>query len=418
MEQASGNRRGDTDRTSGYGTVKTTGQKVCIAAALVLLLCGAGAALMLSCCWHREVLLPVREAPPAPPFRERRTIVPVRLAEGAIRLVVSSHSVGRWRGIGGEELELPMRAGRWEVVASGKLLDIDGKAMPVASAHFMPEGGTFRLGRSTYRGSLLVEVDPKKGLLATELVELEDYLKGVVGTEMSRDWPLHALMAQAVAARTYVLHRLHDPGLSRSWLTRVDLAYKGIRAETSRTDRAVELSKGVVLNYNGALFPTYFHSTCGGAVSSAQTVFHEPTIPPLSGAECRWCKRSPHYSWRVSLSKAELAEKLSAWGIKAVNTIRLVQKDAAGRPAFVVINDAKKIRANDFRSAVGANVIKSTLFTVVRSGHEFQFTGRGWGHGVGMCQWGARGMAQAGESWQEILAHYYPGAEIASIKND
>ena len=339
-------------------------------------------------------------------------MVPVRLVEGEPRLVVSSSGVGRWQAIAPAKWDLPPRGGRWDVEASGNLLNIGGKVVPASAARFTPEGGTFRLGQGTYRGSLVVEAHPEKGLIATELVELEDYLRAVVGSEMWSHWPLNAQMAQAVAARTYVLDKLLDTSGGPRCLTRLDLAYQGTGAENKTADRAVALTEGVVLNYNGAVFKAYFHSTCGGATSSPQTVFHDPAIPPLSGAECAWCTRSPHYRWSASLSGADIAAKVSAWGIKRVNTISLAETDEAGRPAYVIINGVKKIPANDFRMAVGSRVLKSILLTVSKRGDTFRFSGRGWGHGVGMCQWGARGMADAGKSWDEILRHYYPGAEI------
>jgi len=429
MIQRVGDDSGRIVPACGGGPRKTTGQKVCIAAALLLLLGGGGVVLTLSCCWRPEVPKPmplvppepratVPVVPPAPRPVELPTTVPVRLAQGEPRLTVGSPSVGRWQGIAPASWELPSAAGQWDVEASGGMLKIGGTVVPDATACFTAEGGMFQLGRGTYRGSLVVKANPGKGLTATDLVDLEDYLRSVVGSEMSSKWPLNAQMAQAVAARTYVVNKLLDTSEGPPRLTLLDLAYRGIVAENSSADFAVTLTEGVVLNYNGAVFPTYFHSTCGGATSSPQTVFHDPAIAPLAGVECAWCTDSPVYRWSVSLSAADIAAKVSAWGVKKVDTIHLIGVDGAGRPAYVLINGVKKMPANDFRLAVGSAVLKSTRMTVSRSGKTFRFEGRGWGHGVGMCQWGAHGMAMAGKSYEEILKHYYPGAEIVRIRKE
>ena len=428
MMQRAADDPGRVVRTSGVGPFKTTGQKVCIAVGLLLVLCGGGVVLTLSCCWRPEVSKPVPVVPPAPPSEELPTTepvvppapgsvelpttVPVRLAQGEPRLTIVSAGVGRWQGIAPASWELPPGAGPWDVEASGGMLKIGGTVVPDATARFTSEGGTFQLGEAAYRGNLIVEANPGKGLIATELVELEDYLRGVVGSEMPPTWPLQAQMAQAVAARTYAVYKLLDASKGPPCLKLLDLAYQGIGAENSNADRAVALTEGTVLNYNGAVFPTYFHSTCGGVTSSPQTVFQEPPIAPLSSVECSWCTDSPCYRWSVSLSAADIAAKISAWGVRKVYTISLMDADGAGRPAYVLINGVKKMPANDFRMAVGSRVLKSTLMTVSRRGKTFRFEGRGWGHGVGMCQWGAHGMAMEGKSWDEILKHYYPGAEI------
>jgi stage II sporulation protein D len=119
------------------------------------------------------------------------------------------------------------------------------------------------------------------------------------------------------------------------------------------------------------------------------------------------------------MTVAELSTKVAFWGIKNVDSIELGERDPAGRVQEVIINKTKKMSANEFRVAVGPNLIKSTAFTKVsKMGDSFEFAGKGWGHGVGMCQYGAEAMARAGRSWRKVLVHYYPYAEITKVRLD
>lgn len=417
MANSTANQQGSPGLPDPPYQARTPSHKLCIAGALALLLGGVGTLVMLSCCWHREAAGPAGRIPQQPPPRGFSTTVAVRLAKGAESLVVDSPSAGRWRGIAPDKWELAAPKGQCKVVASGKSLNIGGKALPFSSAHFTPDGGVFRLGKDAYRGSLLVQADGGGRLVALETVELEDYLRGVVGREMSASWPMDALMAQAVAARTFAVHRL-TAGTARTYLTRVDMAYGGVGAEAERVDEAIRATAGVVLMHGGEVLPAYFHSCCGGRTSAVESVFGGPALAPLRGVGCSWCTASRDYRWRTQIALSELASKLSGWGITRVNTLDLQEKDPAGRAAVVVINGAKKVPANDFRLAVGGMRLKSTAFTAGRRGEAIEFAGGGWGHGVGMCQWGARGMAEAGKSWQEVLQHYYPGSTLARIRRE
>jgi len=166
-----------------------------------------------------------------------------------------------------------------------------------------------------------------------------------------------------------------------------------------------------VLFYGGAPLAAYFHSTCGGHTSSVGAVFGEKEVPPLCGVGCDWCRDSPYYRWKVQIQRSELVRKLAPWGLVYLDSIRPLDVDEGGRPRVLLLNGTKQVKASEFRRAVGPERIRSMAFTAARRGRAFEFAGRGWGHGVGLCQWGARGMALAGKSWREILAHYYPGAE-------
>lgn len=396
---------------------RTTGQRICVAAAGLLLLCG-GLALVLSCCWRREAP-PPPPPPPLPPLAllpDEEPRVRMRLASGAQRLHVACTAGGCWSDPLQQQWQRPVEAGSWELCSQGALLQL-GEEPPVGSAAlFTPDDGLFRLEGRQYRGSLSVEVGDEGLLSATEVVALEQYLRGVVPSEMPTRWPLQALMAQAVAARTFALHRMTDPEAKRSYLTHIDMAYGGVSAESARTDEAIRLTSGLVMWYGGAPVPAYFHSTCGGHTSPAEAVFGEEAIPPLRGVECRWCGESPRYRWRTRIEVSELQRRLSALGVGPLRSIRTVGAVAGGRSKQLLLNGTRLVSAEHFRRVVGRDRIRSTAFAAVRRGSEFEFVGRGWGHGVGLCQWGACGMAREGESWREILAHYYPGSQVTDLR--
>ncbi len=417
MQQPTEDRHGSQTPPAITPFTKTRGQRICIGVVLVLLAAGA-LTLVLSCCWRHEAIPPLRDVTPAASLEGLPRSLRLRLALEADRLRVGSSSAGRWTGSEPYDWELPAREGPWEVTAAGRFLKIDGTATPGQEALFSSEDGIFQLDGRSYRGHLVVKMGPRNSLTAMAVMAPQDYLRGVLPGEMSPDWPLEALMAQAVAARTFALRRMHRAGGGRGYLTRQDMACKGASAESARTDRAVSQTAGIVLTYDGSLLPSYFHTCCGGRTCSAETVFGELPYPPLRGVVCGWCERSPHYHWLASLTAPELAAKLSDWGIGRVDSIEPVEADGSGRFHYMQINRGKKIPAGHFRLAVGPNLLRSTSLRVNRRGGSFEFEGSGWGHGVGMCQWGARGMALAGRTWTEILAHYYPGAEIASIKQD
>ena len=395
------------------------GQRLVLTGGLVLLACGSFSLMITSCPRHAPAPQrppgPAPQRPPGPASNVR-----VRLADGAEALDVYSFSRGEWFAlstVAGEPASPGLIAGRgpWAVGATDGKVSIDGSRLPASAVVMRPEGSLFRLDGRLYRGSLIVTVDPEGALTAIEVLSLDDYLRGVVTREMSPRWPLEALKAQVVAARTFAAYRVSPSGHARPFLTEFDLAYGGYSAETWIGDRAVKETEGQAMEYEGRLFAAYFSSTCGGATSSAAHVWGEGPFRPLDGAQCDWCRDSPHYTWTLSLKAADLAAVLSEFGVNEVTTLRAAGVDPAGYAKEVVVNGNVTIPVYGFRRVVGSHSFKSIAFQVRKTAVGFEFTGRGWGHGVGLCQWGARGLADEGKGWREILQQYYPGAEIATL---
>ena len=260
-----------------------------------------------------------------------------------------------------------------------------------------------------------------KGLLAVNDLPLEDYLVGLINCEISSAWPIEAIKAQAVIARTYAVNRreARRNALYHLESSVMDQVYNGCEIEDSRARRGVSETAGEVLTYNGGVIQAFYHSSCGGKTESAENVWGT-NIPYLKGVDCRYCQLSPSSAWDQKLPLKELEERLRAAGFKATPLvdIRAGIRNNRGRLKNVVAVTPRgelAIPGDQFRKAVGYGVIKSTNFTVrVANGDAF-FSGLGNGHGVGLCQWGAKQRALEGFSYTEILSYYYPGTELKQL---
>jgi len=395
-------------RREAYGfppEPKTTGQKVCIGLVLLLMVSGA-AALILSCCPTRRRIPRVPPLPSAPPAVSMPGKVRVLLVRGT-KATAACPDGGTWHaGPPGQNPVLASGKGPWDVGLGDGRVMLGGEPLG-PQAFLYPNDGRFSLNGTTYRGRLTASVSGDALTFYNELPPGQ-YLRSVVGSEMYAGWPLDAQMAQAVAARTYMLYTQRDKG----YLSLIDMAYKGVEAESRYPDLAVELTRGIVITYNGRLFPAYFHSTCGGHTVAVDKVFDDLLIAPLSGVPCEWCRQSPAYEWQVQLPAAQIARALADRGVQRVRSLVPLGTEPEGYAREILVNGTLQMDANAFRLAVGGNKLKSTRFSVTARGDDFVFEGRGYGHGVGLCQWGAWGLAREGHDWQHILTYYYPGVDI------
>ena len=382
---------------------------------MVILSLTFGAAAILSCC------SPLRDRLPIPLFKEpgppmhAGPVVRVRLADGVGRVTVGASAAGQWADEPGGAWTRAVEEGEWEVTAAGSLVRVSGEAEARLAFRFSPSDGLFELDGQRYRGELVVEADGRGTLSATEVVELDDYVRGVVGNEMSPGWPADALKAQAVAARTFAVYRTSGPGAARKWVSRSDMAYKGVKGESGAADEAVLATADRILTWEGQPLAAYFHSCCGGHTAAVEKVYGGRAIPPLAGVPCTACRDCPSYRWTASLELSDMAAKLAARGVRDLQEVSVGDPDETGRPTDVVINGSEHMPINTFRLALGAGAIKSTWFTVAEDWGKLKFEGQGWGHGVGMCQCGAEGLARLGNTAEEILRYYFPGSQIVSL---
>jgi len=279
------------------------------------------------------------------------------------------------------------------------------------------------INRRRFRGEMDIIRTEEMRLLVINHLDIEDYIAGVLYHEVSHWWPLEALKAQAIASRSFAVYKSleskkQDFDLSSDIYSQV---YGGKTSEKYRTNRAVSQTEGKILAYRDKLLPAYFHATCGGHTENASLLW-KTDLAPLKGRPCRYCERSPHYTWQKEISVESLEGILnkSGYKIRGIKAIKTSSKDASGRAKEIHIIDSlgvEKIPSNKFRLAAGPNLIKSTRFKVEIKDGKAIFNGRGWGHGVGMCQWGAYSMARRGLKAEDILRFYYPGARIVDMKD-
>lgn len=255
-------------------------------------------------------------------------------------------------------------------------------------------------------------------LMVINDIHMEEYVKGVVPSEMSAGWHPEALKVQAVATRTYALYqRVSNAGREFDVVASTqDQVYRGRQGVDARVQHAVESTRGIVITYQNAPILAAFSSTAAGPTEDAMNVWSKD-LPYLKGVECPFDENSPYYQWRVELPVQSLEQSLRKQGIQ-VGTIATVTPflySRAGRVDKIRIlhSDGEVIlRGQDFRKAVGYSIIPSTQFEIEALGRMVVFAGRGSGHAVGLCQWGAKELADQGYAYDAILRYYFPGTEL------
>lgn len=368
---------------------------------------------------HSPATAPIRLTPPV-----ALEAVDGRLVAHLPRTADETHRPGTSRPA---PLSLPFQA---PVELSAQ----SGPAPPVLMLDHRPYRGRLQLVPRTTGGSFDV----------VELVPIESYVAGVVAREVYADWPMETLRVQAICARSYALHerqRAHTAGRHYDVeTTTADQAYAGWTA-SSRARQAAESTRGIVLTFRGRILRTYYSSTCGGRSASAADTW--PTGPgyefnldaPIQAhARAHACRDSPRYRWLVRRGRDELTQRLlaslrdsSPSGGAQLVSIHAVRTNAAGRPSRfeILFSDGRRatLTGEQLRLACNADVpglsplagdqrLFSSDVHVLVQGDAVTIEGRGFGHGVGMCQYCARGFAQAGRSWRAMLELFYPGARV------
>ena len=313
--------------------------------------------------------------------------------------------------------KLPVRA-----VPEG--LSLGDQVVPYAGVRIEPaEDATISLNGTRLRGTLEIVRQEDLTLLVVNHVALEDYLRGVLSKEAPDYWPAEALRAIAIAARTYAIHRRFlkedvDYDVTGDVLSQ---EYGGQTGEKVKTSRAVKATEGLILMYQGKLFPTFYHSTCGGRIEHARVMGTYDLEPLQGGLVCHFCSGSPFYRWKRRLTKADVAWALrkSPHGrVGTVQDVRISERTPTGRIEQITIvgsNRTLELRGYDFRTLFGFERIRSLKFSITPVGDLFVLQGHGWGHGVGMCQWGAAELARRGYSAEKILAFYYPTTQLVPV---
>ena len=247
--------------------------------------------------------------------------------------------------------------------------------------------------------------------------DLESYLPGVLAAELGASFPVATLRAQAVASRTYAVFKADAAPPGRSWDVaddQSDQVYRGTPpVNAGPLFKATEATRGIVLLHAGRPLPAYFHSTCGGHTSAAHDVFGGGPIPSLSAVPCTFCEGTRYYRWEAKIPLLQASRALGMGD--GLSSLHIGATDRGGRARTfkLVATGSSERPAAEVRMAIGPSVLRSTLLRSIKvSGPDIRFEGGGWGHGVGLCQMGARGMALRGAASSDILSHYYPGAGV------
>ncbi len=329
------------------------------------------------------------------------------------------------------------------VEVSGGRISFAGWSCLSGKLQIVPDtNAIFTLNGSRYRGKLeIITAGDANSFDVVNVVGTEAYLAGVIGAEMPSYWEPQALEAQTIASRTYCLYIKHRFGTNRHWDVRRTAAhqmYRGVSEETPAVWKAIGNTAGEVLVCKQAdgkedIFPAYYSSTCAGHTENSKNVFGD-TYQPLTGVPCKYClevTKKEFLNWpAVYMTGTQLDEKLferypqlqKLGSIEQISAISPSRYDGLTRLTWIKLEGADgssdTLRAEDFRLALDHTglKIKSAAFEIQKTATGWAFTsGKGYGHGVGMCQCGAEGMARKGRSSEEILSYYYPGSRIKKI---
>lgn len=299
---------------------------------------------------------------------------------------------------------------RWPVGWTEGSLLIDGRA--VGKTFLLDgRGSPLEFGGRRYRGAIRLTATPD-GIEVINVVDVEEYLRGVVPAEMSASWPMEALKAQAVAARSYTVSSL-EPTRDYDLCATVDCqVYHGMEEEHPRSDAAVFETRGIIVSYDDRPARTYYHADSGGRVASAAEVWGTPYPYLVSRPDVP--SGGPHASWRTTVEPGRVAASLSSLGsgVGTVTGLRVLTLTESGRVGELEVDGSAGRTVLDgveLTRLARSWGLKSTRFRVASG---LTVTGEGWGHGVGMSQYGARALARSQHDYAQILGYYYPNTTL------
>ncbi|MCK8815965.1 SpoIID/LytB domain-containing protein [Natroniella sulfidigena] len=384
------------------------------------------------------------------PANAEEKVIKIGLLDGVEEVKLEAES--GFELLNADDKEKLLSQSRYEISREDDYLSKDG------NNNFKKEQILFRTAESDdlievngqkYRGDIEI-LNSAAGLIVINHVKMSDYLASVVGSEVISSWPTEVLKAQAIVARTYALRNLNkyqSRGYNLSNTVKCQV-YRGVSAETERTIKAVAETKGQVITYDDQLISAVYHSTAGGKTANSSTVWNggSPYLKSVVSND----ELSPHYSWQEEYTKDELEDILRANGleISKLKGISLKGVGPSGRAKEVIIHakndeyivnnsqirDWLELKSTNF-SIIGENILEFNQFDDsfdfdfnfswldqeynLTPKQRYLFKGYGWGHGVGMSQWGAYQMTvKEGANYREILKHYYTDVEIGENKED
>lgn len=345
------------------------------------------------------------------PARAAET-VRIAIVDGATQITLAGKDL-EVRQLEVGEKYAPAPGGRSVVYLSNGEMMLDGAPVRAVEGVKYRSKGFVRVAEKPVRGEIEVRPDGKGKLIAINVIPLEDYLAAVLGSEMPASFPPQALRAQAVAARTYAVHKKIQAWGKPYHLgaTVLHQVYGGAKAEDPRTLEAVRATEGEVLVWKMEPLEAYFHSSCGGRTEDGVHALGR-NLPYLKPVDCP-CSDYSHTRWTAVLDADDFKRLLP--GVREVEVQRRTPTRRADRLRLESKRGSRVVTGVELRQVVGYSKVKSLWFDVERKGGRFVLEGRGYGHGAGMCQWGARRLAEQGWDYRRILAHYYVGSELRKM---
>ena len=318
------------------------------------------------------------------------------------------------------------------VVPTERGMQVNAERYPVQTLIVRGKEGKLRIKDFWMTGSVRI-IKQQRRLLVVNVVAIEEYLVGVLVGEVPLTWPLEALKVQAIASRSYALYQRAKGRYVHYDLvaTTRDQVFVGASPPDPTADehrawakaiRAVNATRGQFLAFDGQPILAAYHSTAAGPTEDAYQIWLED-IPYLTSVACPWDRESKYYRWVRKIPITRLEQRLRTHGfvVGIIDSITPVVMTGSGRVGSLRIIHSKgnlMIRGEDLRKALGYTTLLSTNFEVQRFGATVVFHGKGAGHGVGLCQWGAKELAESGFEAHTILQYYYPGTVIQHIQPD
>jgi stage II sporulation protein D len=297
-----------------------------------------------------------------------------------------------------------------------------------------------RINGKSFRGKVQIS-SSGNSINIINVVNIEDYVKGVLAKELplgKNGENLEALKALAICVRTYAAQKIKDGKIYFDlYADTRDQVYGGVDAENPLSNKAADETTNLILKFNGSQALIFYHSTCGGFTESSLNVFTKENIPYLNSVEDGsepYCKISPRFEWTETYSSELLISRLKNYSLidnvnYSLEDISIISRFNSGRvnemEIIVVDEDREKksiiIKGNEIRSVLrtadGKNILWSTLFDLSLKSNSVVLRGKGFGHGVGLCQWGAIALSRKGWNYEDILNHYYPGTETGNLND-
>lgn len=361
---------------------------------------------------------------PLPADISHDTLIRVAVLRGANDVKLQINSAYQMQNLDSGEIiaegsVLPLTA----ISADAQGIRLGERTVALSRVRVSAVNGMLEVSGKMYSESIQIVKGESQKFLVIHEVPVEDYLKGVLPNEVLSNWPMEVLKAQAVASRSYALfermrNAKQDFDVSNDVLSQV---YLGKSQANPRTSQAVDATRGQVVTYDGQLVRAYFHSNSGGYTTGPEYNWNAVPHPVFKGVRSYYSSEGKYFQWEADISKTEIQQRLAAHGysVGRVSSVAFMNRDASGRANKVVITHAAgqlTLRGNDFRLIVGGTKLRSLKDLKIREqGDVLKISGYGWGHGVGMCQWGAKKMADLGKNYREILQFYFAGTQIQSL---